>query len=80
MSGGSPPDGATPALGGPGFLADGAVAVTRRRTVSVYALAQISIHDRATYDRCVSRSMGVLGIVAKLLTQELPQLRLDAIY
>lgn len=56
------------------------MAVTRRRTVSVYALAQISIHDRATYDRCVSRSMGVLGIVAKLLTQELPQLRLDAIY
>jgi hypothetical protein len=43
MSGGSPPDRATPALGGPGFLADGAVAVTRRRTVSAYALAHISI-------------------------------------
>jgi uncharacterized protein (DUF1330 family) len=37
------------------------VAVTRRRTVSVYALAQISIHDRARYDRYVSRFMGVLA-------------------
>src|SRR5262245_44631217 len=32
-----------------------------RATMSVYVVAQISIHDRAMYDRYVSKFMGVLA-------------------
>ena len=39
--------------------------------MSVYALAQISIHDRARYDRYVSRFMGVLaGFDGRLLAAD----------
>ena len=47
------------------------VAPQGRTTVSVYVVAQISIHDRARYDQYVSQFMGVLaGFDGRLLAAD----------